>query len=313
VDDGRVGATARRPVGVRDTVLTEGPRPVLAAVRETVDEVCRAGRVDEADLIVAAGMLTSEVGLEAVPHVPAPAGLDELARGVLVRRLPEVSGRPIHLIPGVRTPAREGPDGWAEADIMRGEECETFGALARLPATSPAQTRAFLWPGSHTKLVEVDDSGRIVRSYTTLAGELMQAMARHTLLAASLPGELPDDPDRDAVEAGVRLAEKEGLGRAAFLVRVAALTEALGPSERASFWLGAVVGEDVDRLARHPILAGGCPVWVGGRQPLRALYADRLARRHGGPVALLDDAACEAASALGALAAARRCRELGGG
>ena len=46
---------------------------------------------------------------------------------------------------------------------------------------------AFVWPGSHTKLIEVDPAGRIVRSHTTLAGELLLALARHTLLAASLP------------------------------------------------------------------------------------------------------------------------------
>ncbi len=105
----RIVATSRRAVGVRDTVLGDtappGPRvaasPTAAgatgqphrdrlvrAVREAVEEVALAristpetaggGEADGAgvgaEFLVAAGMLSSEVGLVAVPHVPAPRG-----------------------------------------------------------------------------------------------------------------------------------------------------------------------------------------------------------------------------------------------
>jgi 2-dehydro-3-deoxygalactonokinase len=254
-------------------------------------------------------MLSSEVGLLAVPHVAAPAGLDDLARGVAIARFPEVAELPIHIVPGIRTGAGAGPDGWFEADVMRGEECETWGAYTLLGAAGrieAGQSSAFLWPGSHAKLVEVDAAGRITRSYTTLAGELLQAAARHTLLAASLPEDLPDDPDPDAAAAGARAVERDGLGRAAFLVRIADLTRALDPRQRASFWIGAIVAADVLSLARHPILESGKPVWVGGRQPLRGLYTAGLTRRHHGPVVPLDDPLAESASALGARAVALR-------
>jgi 2-dehydro-3-deoxygalactonokinase len=105
--------------------------------------------------------------------------------------------------------------------------------------------------------------------------------------------------------------ERGGIGRAAFLVRVAALTETLGPEERASFWIGAVVADDVARLASHPILQGQAPVWVGGRQPLRDLYATLLGQRHAGRVVTIDDELAEKASAMGAMAVARRRGEKG--
>jgi 2-dehydro-3-deoxygalactonokinase len=308
----RIVATARRAVGVRDAVLAPGRSPLAAAVRAALDEVCRAAGGVEPETIVAVGMLSAEVGLSAVPHVVAPAGLEELARGVAVRRLPEVAERPIAFVPGVRTAADPGRDGWAAADVMRGEECETLGAWTLLRRAVPPGSAAaeapivFLWPGSHTKLVAVAADGRIARSQTTLAGELTAALARHTLLAASLPDDLPDDPDAEALEAGARLVQRHGLGRAAFLVRIAALTRALEPDQRAAFWIGAVIADDVDHLARHPILAGPVPVWVGGRQPQRALYARRLGACHRGPVAMLDDDVVDRASALGALAIVRR-------
>jgi 2-dehydro-3-deoxygalactonokinase len=254
-------------------------------------------------------MLSSDVGLVSVPHVVAPAGLDDLARSVVVTRIAEISSLPIYMVPGVRTPASEEADGWFEADVMRGEECETWGAyieLAALGRVDSGQWLVFVWPGSHTKLVEVDAAGRIVRSHTTLAGELLHAAARHTLLAASLPDSLPDELDLDAAAAGGRAVARSGLERAAFLVRVADLAHTLDPLQRASFWIGAAVAADVQNLARHPILKAEQPVWVGGRQPLRCLYAAGLARTHRGPVVSLDEPLAQSASALGACAIASR-------
>jgi 2-dehydro-3-deoxygalactonokinase len=319
VHDGRVIATARRGVGVRDAVLSEGEHALAAAVRDAVNDVLAEAGGIRPESIVAAGMLSSEVGLTAVPHADAPAGIDELARAAVARDLPSVADQPILFIPGIRTPASQGEDGWSSADVMRGEECETLGAWSSVRdgdvaarAWASRSSTAFLWPGSHTKLVEVDREGTIVRSHTTLAGELTQALAQHTLIAASLPANLPDEPDRDAFATGARTAARDGLGRTAFLVRVAALTGALNPQQRAAFWVGAVIGDDVAALARHSILASAKRVLVGGRQPQRSLYARLLRERCGGLVAVLPDEVVENASAVGAIAIAQRHREICG-
>ena len=342
IQNGRLLATARREVGVRDAVLDDrresmdsgserrqgetsagsvGKR-LVDAVREAIQEVAGAGEHGPKDLagpgipdlIVAAGMLSSEVGLLAVPHVNAPAGIAELAAAVVVRTLPEVASKPIHFVPGVRTSAEDGPDGWMRADVMRGEECETLGACGELQRQGlweqGKRHSVFLWPGSHTKLVEVDGEGRITRSQTTLAGELLQAVSRHSLIAASLPPKLPEILDEEAAEAGARASETQGLGRSAFLVRLAALQGAMNLEQRAAFWIGAVVADDVRQLTRHPILAASPTVWVGGREPLRNLYCRWLGRLHQGPVRRLADEVAEMASALGALAIAELRRTL---
>lgn len=258
-------------------------------MRETIVEVSGAGDSSvDADLIVAAGMLTSEVGLVAVPHAMAPAGLSELADAVAVRTIPEIGAWPIPFVPRIRTPVKAGPDGWMRADVMRGEKCETLRALSQLSRLglhdADRQERAFVWPGSHTKLVEVDRLGRITRSQTSLAGEFLQAIARHTLIADSLPSRWPESLDLDAAEAGARAVNDQGLERAGFLVRIAAMEGAVDLDRRASFWVGAVVADDIRHLTRHPILAPSRPVWVGGREPLHQLYARWLGRSHRGPV-----------------------------
>ncbi len=222
VEGGRVVAESRRPVGVRDSAIVGRVSPLAEAVRGCLDDLEAAAPGMRSAPIVAAGMLSSEVGLTAVAHVDAPAGLDELARGAIARVVMGVSDAPILFIPGVKTPAGTGPEGWADADVMRGEECETLGLLLALGLEGPV---AMLWPGSHTKLVAVDALGRITRSYTTLAGEITATIAQRTLIAKSLPEGLSDSPDADAVALGARTAIRDGLGRAAFLVRIADLSK----------------------------------------------------------------------------------------
>ena len=321
--EGRVLKTTRRSVGIRDAIGSSGRDTLAVALRDAIEEVVKGTTQTMPDVMVASGMLTSEVGLVHVPHVPTPAGKDELARGAILQRVPAVADQPILFIPGVRTRTSEGEDGWASADLMRGEECETLGAWETLEAESswepgrsevgpPRDTSTrcvFLWPGSHTKLVEVDD-GKIVQSHTTLTGELTMALARHTLLSASLPAEFPNEPDPKALEMGVRLEAREGLGRAAFLVRIAAITDELSEEERASFLIGAVLADDVNHLVRHPMFGRARRVWVGGRQPQRTIYAELLQKKNRGSVMEIGPELSEEASARGALAIAIRYQEL---
>lgn len=303
----QVVATVRKSVGVRDTVLSgSGHSPLIEAVRDAIAEVLQQGHCPKPDRIIAAGMLGApDVGLAAVPHVIAPAGVDELARGALVVLIPEVSAVPILFIPGVRTPPGDGPDGWVEVDVMRGEECETLGAWLHVPVSGPV---AYVWPGSHTKYVMVDQSGRIVGSTTSLAGELTMAVARHTLIAGSLPDEWPTDLDSDAVALAQRLVVEQDtpLMRLAFLVRVAALTKSLTAEQRVAFWIAAVAASD----ALHLGTTAQMNILIGGRGSLRTLYREVIGRVSPHRVNSLDEETNERASAWGALAIADRWGEL---
>lgn len=313
-------AEVRGRVGAADVAQGSAAERLADALRLAIRDILVDPDLPRPEAVVACGMITSEVGLCAVPHVPAPAGLDELARGAVVLDRPDLVEGPILFVPGVRTPPSHGVDGWAGADVMRGEECEVLGLTelhqgdAPVPTPDPgAGERLYILPGSHSKLVRLSRDSRIVGSYTTLAGELRAAVARHTILAASLPESSVQEPDPEAVSAGMRLARQEGLGRAAFLVRLAALQLDVSPEWRAAFWTGAVVGIDVDHLIASGFVQRAAPTvrfHVGGTGVLRRLYVEAL-RDAVGPERTVDEGeAAEYAPAVGASLVAWRRRQL---
>ena len=61
------------------------------------------------------------------------------------------------IVPGVKT---EG-ETIADADMMRDEETELIGLMEHLESAA-----VYVLPGSHSKLIHVDDAGRIV-DFTT--------------------------------------------------------------------------------------------------------------------------------------------------
>ena len=134
-----------------------------------------------------------------------------------------------------------------------------------------------------------------------LGDEVDQAIGDQAGVGGIGPALASDAVDLEAAELGARVALEEGLARAAFLVRVAALCESLTPTQRAAFWISAVVADDVAHLVRRPILAQSSVVVVGGREPLRSLYVRRLREFLFDRVSPIEDDLAEAASALGAL------------
>ena len=57
---------------------------------------------DNINHIIASGMITSDVGIVVVPHLTAPADLEQIARSTVAIRLPEICPIPIHFIPGIK-------------------------------------------------------------------------------------------------------------------------------------------------------------------------------------------------------------------
>ncbi len=211
---------------------------------------------DRVTCILASGMITSEFGLYKVDHIPTPAGIAELHNHLVEVMLPDISEIPFVFVPGV---IMHGND----IDMMRGEETELVGIL------NPSYGECiYVLPGSHTKIIETDEQGRIHRFSTLLTGEMANALSSHTILADAVDLTI-DTFDTATLLEGYRYSKEYGINRALFQVRICKNVKRQTPTEVYSFFLGSILAAEVDEILRYPQNT----IVIGGRAPLRnALY-----------------------------------------
>jgi 2-dehydro-3-deoxygalactonokinase len=270
VDDGEISAGERASGGARDVA---GDRD-RAWLGDLVAEVARKALAQTGkdwagvEAVVAFGMITSELGLAEVPHLPAPAGIADLAAGM--RRCADVPSipAPLYLVPGVINRS----DDLAGCDFMRGEETQVVGLIDAGEAAPPL---LYVSAGSHAKFIKVGDDAAIRWSFTTLSGELLWALARETILASVLDPTLPVT-DEDAVDRGCALEEAQGLSRALYAGRLLNRVEGADAATCTDFLRGAVAAADLRGLRHLEDLPP--TVVVGAGSGLGPVYA-RLLRR----------------------------------
>ena len=197
---------------------------------------------------VAYGMITSDMGLLEIPHVPAPASAADLRDAMRAQRFPEIAPFPIHFIPGVRNFA--GPvdlDNFGMMDMMRGEETEAVGLFELL---EPETSAMFILPGSHNKFVAMSAEGKILGCMTSISGELLDAMTHHTILADAVGGAFvsPEAYNAKMAMEGARACAQNGLGRAAFSGRILKTLGKRSHAEVQSYLLGAALALDVQAM-----------------------------------------------------------------
>lgn len=253
-------AQARASVGVRDTARDGSPARLHATLHDLIAKIS-AGQ-PAARAVLAAGMITSPLGLAEVPHVAAPASLPDLIAATKSHSFPQITDLPIWLVPGVRSgPLQCDADTIGTADVMRGEETLCVGLTAR-GLLSPLSTLLNL--GSHWKLIRLDEQARIAASVTSLSGELIHTTQTQTILASAVPAGKPETLDEHWLQAGMNEARQAGLARALFCVRLLEQRTETSPEQRMSFLLGVYLAADVDAMQHQGYLPAGQPVVLTG-------------------------------------------------
>ncbi len=275
---GRLLSHSGAPVGVRDCVASGSNHVLKQAIRTAIEAVLADADTpaQRVDLALASGMITSALGLYELAHLAAPAGIAELAAGMVRADMPDVCAMPLWFVPGVRnTPSELGMHHVEAMDMMRGEEVEVIGLVQRFGL---ARASTIVLPGSHTKFVSLDAQQRIAGCATTLAGELLQVLTEHTLLSKSLGAAFADTLHVGLLRAGAAAARKTGLTRACFSVRTLELFGDCARNERANFLLGAVLGEDVMALrhSRAISVSPDAPILIAGKAMLSQAFAQLI-------------------------------------
>jgi 2-dehydro-3-deoxygalactonokinase len=130
-------------------------------------------------------------------------------------------------------------------------------------------------PGSHTKFISLDQDERIAACATTLAGELLQSITQNTILAQSLDRKFATEIKAPMVLAGAALAQKSGIGRACFSIRILDQFQLGDVDDRANFLLGAILSSDLQALKHssaihmHP----DTPIVIAGKGVVKQALA----------------------------------------
>ena len=265
----------KSPVGVKNTAESGTNDCLKQSVKKLVQELLDWGKLTFEDIagIYASGMLTSNVGLVEVPHLTAPAGEADFVEHVKTVVLEDICPLPIHFIPGLKNlDGKIALDQLESMDIMRGEEVEALALLDLYPAK---EGRLIVLPGSHTKFVTVNPSGQLTGCLTSLAGELIEVLTRHTILADAVGRQFaPESFDREMLMAGCRNTWSTGLTRTAFLTRIVSQFVSSDPAKGASFLLGAVLAEDITavKASRAFDIRPDMKVIIAGKEPLLTAF-----------------------------------------
>jgi 2-dehydro-3-deoxygalactonokinase len=225
-----------------------------------------AGWDDE--LILMAGMIGSRNGWREVPYVSCPAGLDEIAAGLLSVVADSLPGRRIFIAPGLcHRPAPGAPE------VMRGEETQLLGLFGELPGAGP---HTVCLPGTHSKWVTVG-AGSISAFHTAMTGELYAVLKQHSLLGALMDHDAgAASEDAPAFDLGVHTStDAGGLLNHLFSVRTRGLFGELAAAQLPSYLSGLLIGHEL-----HGLLGGAQQVHLIGGEALVQRYRRALALRH---------------------------------
>lgn len=245
--------------------LQGGPAAFAAALQRLAGDWMRPGTP-----VIACGMVGSAHGWREAAYVACPVRLDALHEHLVV--VDAGHGCRVHIVPGLST-----RDAYGMPDVMRGEETQLAGLLAREPDLAGATVRVVM-PGTHAKWVELERG--VVRSFATrMTGELYACLREHTVLARLMAD--GGTFDAAAFGRGVRDALRSGgadLGRLLFGIRAQGLFGELAPAAGPDYLSGLLIGAEVSAGLAHEHEHGhghepGAPIVLVGEAALCKRYA----------------------------------------
>lgn len=189
--------------------------------------------------IIMSGMIGSRQGWREAAYAACPAGLADLAAGLL--RFDAESLGEIAIVPGLSTERGGVPD------VMRGEETQIVGALA----TAKAGESTFVLPGTHSKWVKLA-GGRIISFSTYMTGEAFSALKDHTILGRLMQPSMTGNAEafRAGVAAGAAEGRPGGLLNRIFAARTLPLFARLEGQRIADYLSGVLIGAEIADAAR---------------------------------------------------------------
>jgi len=213
--------------------------------------------VDGPTTVIACGMVGSRQGWIEAPYVAVPCAT--LPEG-LVQAPTTHSDLTVHVIPGIK---QTDP-----ADVMRGEETQISGFLAR----NKNWNGVICLPGTHTKWVHIS-ADEVVSFQTFMTGELFDTISTQTVLRHSIATDGWDDAAfAEGLDMG--LSRPERLAARLFSLRANGLLNDMSGTAARAQLSGLLIGTE---------LAAAKPYWLG--QQIAVIGDSKLAKLYVGALA----------------------------
>jgi 2-dehydro-3-deoxygalactonokinase len=211
-----------KQVGVKDTAVNGSNTLLKEGLKELFENTVREAGLDLKDIkfAITSGMITSEIGLMEIPHLVAPAGIDELAASITpVQDLAIFPvAVPLLFIRGIKNnyPPNATYRQIRMVDFMRGEETQMMGLLALYPEVALPLTAVTF--SSHTKYFSINADRKIAGSLTTISGQIFEAIKERTFVGKSIASPSGDEAaNEDFFEPAVVEAAYDSVLNAGFL------------------------------------------------------------------------------------------------
>jgi 2-dehydro-3-deoxygalactonokinase len=251
-NDNQIISKSSVGVGVKNTAQTGSNEILKEGLKQCFQEAVANVNINLKDIefAVAFGMITSEIGLMEIPHLTAPVSLEDLVDNTMIVRNTDIFplDLPIIFIRGLKNNCNaESLESIRGVDLMRGEETQAIGALSLLQPNLPVN---ILELGSTTKLIHIDEEGRISGSITSISGQVYDAIKKETFIGKCIRnnGDTPEVSgffSEEILERAKECVSKAGFLRTMLLTRFSEIVLPTEWYERKFFVESAIAADDL--------------------------------------------------------------------
>ncbi len=255
-------------------------------IKKGIEEILKRNSLKEQDIskILASGMLTCEFGILQLDHIETPVGIKELHDSMVEITLEKISPIPFVFIRGVKTSCTNIDN----ADMMRGEESELIGLADDIKSC------VFILPGSHSKIIQTDNEGRISEFTTMLTGEMISSISGGTILKDAVDLET-SCLNEEYLLLGYEYCVENGINKSVFKTRVLRNMFSKTKSEVYSFFLGVLLCDEIKQI----IKSNPEKIIIGGRKQIRDAIFKILYHKLDCEICCISDDVVENANSLG--------------
>lgn len=281
--NGEILDTVKLNVGARTAI--EGRETYINTIKNAVSEIVSRNKEENIERILASGMITSEFGLCNLPHIKTPAGIDELHAAMHETTIEEISHIPFVFMRGVKTDDKD-IDGF---DMMRGEETELIGLMNEKYGKC-----SYVLPGSHSKIINTDNEGRIVSLSTMLTGEMIASLSQYTILKDAVDLSV-NKTNEEYLLKGYEYAKTEGVNKALFKVRILKNNFNCSKEETYSFFMGIILCDEISNIIETDVET----VVIGGKEQIKKAIALILREKTDKNIIEIDEKTVELSTSVG--------------